>query len=91
LTQTTIPAENDCAVSFYGKVNVIKTFADNSTIQIGDTFHLDPMEASLEGGLGVNAQLSQNIALHADVNYQHKLQKAGISGINLSAGMRYRF
>ncbi|WP_273783034.1 autotransporter outer membrane beta-barrel domain-containing protein, partial [Bartonella sp. ML69XJBT] len=49
LTQTTIPAENDYAVSFYGKVNVIKTFADNSTIQIGDTFHLDPMGTLLEG------------------------------------------
>ncbi|WP_425548553.1 autotransporter outer membrane beta-barrel domain-containing protein, partial [Bartonella pachyuromydis] len=41
--------------------------------------------------LGVNAQLSQNIALHADVNYQQKLQKAGISGASFSGGIRYRF
>ncbi|WP_345119662.1 autotransporter outer membrane beta-barrel domain-containing protein, partial [Bartonella pachyuromydis] len=91
LTQTTLPAEKDCVVSFYGKVNIVKAFADNSTIQIGDTFHLDTMGASLEGGLGVNAQLSQNIALHADVNYQQKLQKAGISGASFSGGIRYRF
>ncbi|WP_273760319.1 autotransporter outer membrane beta-barrel domain-containing protein, partial [Bartonella sp. ML70XJBT.G] len=44
-----------------------------------------------EGGLGVNAQLSQKFTLHADVNYQHKLQKAGVSGVNVSGGMRYRF
>ncbi|GAA5102538.1 autotransporter outer membrane beta-barrel domain-containing protein [Bartonella acomydis] len=91
LTQTTLPLEKDCAVSFYGKLNVIKTFSGKGTIQIGDTFHLDPMGAAIEGGFGVNAKLSQNIALHADVNYQQKLQKAGISGINVSGGMRYHF
>ncbi|WP_144754199.1 autotransporter outer membrane beta-barrel domain-containing protein [Bartonella saheliensis] len=91
LTQTTLPAAKDCVVSFYGKVNVMKAFADNSTVQIGDTFHLDTMGTSLEGGLGVNAQFSKNIALHADVNYQHKLQKAGVSGVNVSGGIRYQF
>ncbi|WP_144754202.1 MULTISPECIES: autotransporter family protein [Bartonella] len=91
LTQTMLPAAKDRVVSFYGKVNVMKAFADNNTVQIGDTFHLDTMGTSLEGGLGVNAQLSKNIALHADVNYQHKLQKAGVSGVNVSGGMRYRF
>ncbi|PIT68984.1 autotransporter outer membrane beta-barrel domain-containing protein [Bartonella tribocorum] len=91
LTQTTVPAENDYAVSFYGKLNVVKAFSNNNTIQIGDTFHLDSMGTALEGGLGVNAQLSQNIGFYADVNYQQKLQNAGISGINVSGGMRYRF
>ncbi|WP_035463547.1 autotransporter outer membrane beta-barrel domain-containing protein, partial [Bartonella birtlesii] len=91
LTQTALPIEKGCAISFYGKLNVLKTFADNGTIQIVDTFHLDSMGAALEGGLGMNARLSRNIVLHADVNYQHKLQKAGVSGINISGGMRYRF
>ncbi|WP_208434431.1 autotransporter outer membrane beta-barrel domain-containing protein [Bartonella taylorii] len=91
LTQTMMPAEQGCAISFYGKLNMIKAFGDKRTIQIGDTFHLDSMGSSIEGGLGVNAHLSENIAFHADVNYQHKLQRAGISGINLSGGMRYRF
>ncbi|MDD9334153.1 MAG: autotransporter outer membrane beta-barrel domain-containing protein, partial [Bartonella sp.] len=51
----------------------------------------DSMGGLVEGGLGVNAQLSRNIVLHADVNYQQKLQKAGVSGMYLSGGVRYRF
>ncbi|SQF96371.1 autotransporter outer membrane beta-barrel domain-containing protein [Bartonella quintana] len=91
LIQTVMPVERNHAVSFYGKVNFIKAFSDNGTIKIGDTFHRDSMGSSLEGGFGVNAQLSQNIALHAGVNYQHKLQKAGISAINFSGGIHYGF
>ncbi|EJF97959.1 hypothetical protein MEI_01046, partial [Bartonella vinsonii subsp. arupensis Pm136co] len=33
----------------------------------------------------------QNIALHGDVSYQQKLQRAGLSGINVSGGIRYSF
>ncbi|WP_019222116.1 autotransporter outer membrane beta-barrel domain-containing protein, partial [Bartonella senegalensis] len=88
LTQTISSVEKGSTTSFYGKVNLMKAFGDNSTIQIGDAFHLDSMGASVEGGFGVNAQLSHNFALHADVTYQHKLQKAGISGLNFSGGIR---
>ncbi|GAA5107627.1 autotransporter outer membrane beta-barrel domain-containing protein [Bartonella jaculi] len=91
LTQTILPSKEGCPLSFYGKLNIIKTFGDNGTIQIGDTFHLDSMGTSIEGGLGVNAHLTQNAVLHANVNYQHKLQKAGASGINFSGGIQYRF
>ncbi|WP_336294560.1 autotransporter outer membrane beta-barrel domain-containing protein [Bartonella sp. CB169] len=91
LTQTVLPAEKDRSISFYGKLNVMKAFRDNATIKIGDTFDLDSMASSIEGGLGVNASLSQNITFHVDVNYQHKLKKAGISGVNVSGGMHYRF
>ncbi|UJM33498.1 autotransporter outer membrane beta-barrel domain-containing protein [Bartonella henselae] len=91
LTQTIPSDEKGYATSFYGKLNLMKAFSNKSTIQIGDTFYLDAMGDSVEGGLGVNAQLSQNFALHADINYQYKLQKAGVSGINFSAGMRYQF
>ncbi|WP_375629640.1 autotransporter outer membrane beta-barrel domain-containing protein [Bartonella sp. TT67HLJMS] len=91
LTQTTISIEKGSILSLYGKLNIIKAFSNNDTIQIGESFHFDSMGASVEGGLGVNAQLSQNIALHADVNYQHKLQKTGISGASFSGGIRYQF
>ncbi|WP_375707292.1 autotransporter outer membrane beta-barrel domain-containing protein [Bartonella sp. AA1HLJMS] len=91
LTKTILPIEKDRVLSFYGKLNVIKAFGEKRAIHVMESFHLDSMGSSLEGGLGINAQLSKNIALHADVNYQHKLQKAGFSGINFSGGMRYRF
>ncbi|WP_375623987.1 MULTISPECIES: autotransporter outer membrane beta-barrel domain-containing protein [unclassified Bartonella] len=91
LIKTRLPIEKDHILSFYGKLNVIKAFGEKRTIDVMESFHLDSMGSSLEGGLGINAQLSKNIALHADVNYQHKLQKAGFSGINFSGGMRYRF
>ncbi|MBB4076879.1 outer membrane autotransporter protein [Bartonella fuyuanensis] len=91
LTKTTLPIQKDHVLSFYGKLNIIKAFGEKKTIDIVEPFQLDAMGSSLEGGLGINAQLSKNIAIHADVNYQHKLQKAGVSGINFSGGMRYRF
>ncbi|WP_317993682.1 autotransporter outer membrane beta-barrel domain-containing protein [Bartonella gliris] len=91
LMQTMLLSNETSPISFYGKLNVLKAFNDNGTIQIGDTFHLDSMGSSVEGGLGVSINLSPNAVLHADVNYQHKLQKAGASGINFFGGMRYRF
>ncbi len=91
LIRTVIPIGNNHTVSFYGKVNVIKAFANHGTIQIGDTFRLDSMGSSLEGGIGINAQLSEKIALHGDITYQRKLPKAGISGTNFSGEIHYRF
>ncbi|WP_375703091.1 autotransporter outer membrane beta-barrel domain-containing protein [Bartonella sp. CL34QHWL] len=87
----TISTENNRPMSFYGKVNLIKTFGDNGTIQIGRDFDLDPMGPAIEGGVGINAQLSHNFSLHGDVSYQQKLQKTGISGASFSGGIRYQF
>ncbi|UTO28046.1 autotransporter family protein [Bartonella harrusi] len=91
LTQMVMSTEKNNTFAFYGKLNLLKAFGDNTTIQIGDTFHLNTMGSSLEGGVGINAHLLQNVALHADINYQHKLQKAGISGMRFSGGIQYRF
>ncbi|WP_375675189.1 autotransporter outer membrane beta-barrel domain-containing protein [Bartonella sp. CL100XZDX] len=71
------------AFSFYGKLNMINTFSEN--------FPFAAMESLIEGGFGFQAHLSQNIELHSDLSYQHKLKKDGISAINISAGMRYHF
>ncbi len=87
----TLSTEYNRPLSFYGKVNLIKTFGDDGTIQIGRDFDLDPMGAAIEGGVGINAQLSHNFSLHGDVNYQQKLQKTGISGASFSGGVRYQF
>ncbi|WP_375643336.1 MULTISPECIES: autotransporter outer membrane beta-barrel domain-containing protein [unclassified Bartonella] len=71
------------ALSFYGKLNMIKTFSKN--------FQLAAMGSLIEGGFGIHTHLSQNIQLHSDLSYQHKFKKAGISAINISAGIRYHF
>ncbi|WP_254492298.1 autotransporter outer membrane beta-barrel domain-containing protein [Bartonella sp. B1099] len=71
------------AFSFYGKLNLIKTFSKN--------FQLAAMGSLIEGGFGLQAHLSPNLELHSDLSYQHKFKKVGISGINISAGMRYHF
>ncbi|MET3589733.1 outer membrane autotransporter protein [Bartonella silvatica] len=91
LIQNISTSKESKAVSLYGKLNVVKTFSDHGKIRIGDTFHFESMGSFLEGGVGVRAQLSQNISLHGDVNYQQKLQKAGISGASFSGGIRYQF
>nr|WP_246054741.1 autotransporter outer membrane beta-barrel domain-containing protein [Bartonella massiliensis] len=87
----TVSIQKNRPLSFYGKVNLLKAFGDDSKIQIGKNFDLDATGTSLEGGVGINAQLSQNLSLHGDVSYQQKLQKTGISGANFSGGIRYEF
>ncbi len=87
----TLSTENNRPMSFYGKANLIKTFGDDGTIHIGRDFDLDPMGPAIEGGVGINAQLSRNLSLHGDVSYQQKLQKTGISGASFSGGIRYQF
>ncbi|UNE53767.1 autotransporter outer membrane beta-barrel domain-containing protein [Bartonella machadoae] len=79
------------AVSFYGKLYVIETFEHNKTIERSESSQPTAMGTAIEGGMGMNAYLSQNIALHGAISYQHPLKKAGVSGINISAGMRYCF
>ncbi|WP_051406288.1 autotransporter outer membrane beta-barrel domain-containing protein, partial [Bartonella clarridgeiae] len=91
LTKTIAAVENGHAISLYGKLDMINTFGDGDTIQVSDSFRLDPMGASVAGGIGINAQLNQKIGLHGDVSHQHKLQKAGISATSFSGGIRYRF
>ncbi|MGL2349554.1 autotransporter outer membrane beta-barrel domain-containing protein [Helicobacter pylori] len=91
LTKNVNRVEDGHLFSFYGKLNLISTFGDEGTIRVGDSFRLDPMGSAIEGGVGVNAQLFQNIALHGDISYQQKLQKAGVSGATLSGGLKYRF
>ncbi|PIT70114.1 autotransporter outer membrane beta-barrel domain-containing protein [Bartonella tribocorum] len=91
LTKTIMANEENKAVSFYGKMNVIRTFGDGETIKIADTFQLDPTGSSIEGGVGVNAYFSQNIVLNGDISYRQKLQKTGVSGTSVSGGIRYCF
>ncbi|WP_375673320.1 MULTISPECIES: autotransporter outer membrane beta-barrel domain-containing protein, partial [unclassified Bartonella] len=91
LTKTIMTTENGPAISFYGKANLIKTFGDDGTIQIGRDFDLDPIGTAIEGGVGINAQLSHNFSLYGDVSYRQKLQKTGISGASFSGGIRYQF
>ncbi|WP_404977294.1 autotransporter outer membrane beta-barrel domain-containing protein [Bartonella sp. AU18XJBT] len=91
LTKTITAVEKNKAVSFYSKMNVIRTFGDGKTIKIADTFDLDPTGSSIEGGMGVNAYFSENVVLSGDISYRQKLQKAGVSGTNVSGGIRYRF
>ncbi|MET3589732.1 outer membrane autotransporter protein [Bartonella silvatica] len=91
LTKTVLTTEKGRSLSFYGKLNAIKTFGDDKAIHIDKDYQLESMGSFLEGGVGVRAQLSQNISLHGDVNYQQKLQKAGISGASFSGGIRYQF
>ncbi len=58
-------------MSFYGKVNLIKTFGDDQTFHIDKYYKCDPSGSFVEGG----PQLSANLSLHGDVSYQQKLQK----------------
>ncbi|MBB4076804.1 outer membrane autotransporter protein [Bartonella fuyuanensis] len=91
LTKTLAASEKDRDVSYYGKVHFSHDFSKERSVRFKDSFQLGTFGSSLETGLGLNARLSQNFALHGDFVYQHKLSKGGFSGISFSGGLRYRF
>ncbi|EYS94390.1 hypothetical protein H704_01019 [Bartonella bacilliformis Peru38] len=91
LTKTLTSLQQGKAVSFYSKLDLIKTFGDEGSIKIGDDFKRDPTGSFVEGGLGVNMQLSAKFSLYGDISHRRKLQKSGISGNSFSAGIRFRF
>ncbi|PIT68848.1 autotransporter outer membrane beta-barrel domain-containing protein [Bartonella tribocorum] len=91
LTKTLAVPEKDRDVSFYGKVHFAHDFGKERSVRFKDSFQLGVFGSSLEAGLGLNARLSEKIAFHGDLVYQHKLSKGGFSGISFSGGLRYRF
>ncbi|WP_273723974.1 autotransporter outer membrane beta-barrel domain-containing protein [Bartonella sp. AU18XJBT] len=91
LSKTLSASEEGSVVSFNGKVHLANSFGGKRRVQFGDEFQLGSFGSSLETGVGLNAQLSSNFALHGDVTYQHRLSKAGFSGMIFSGGLRYRF
>ncbi|EJF88074.1 autotransporter outer membrane beta-barrel domain-containing protein [Bartonella melophagi] len=91
LTKELTGIEEESSVSFYGKLHLMGSFGGKQFVQFKDTFQLGAFGSSMEAGVGVQAQLSSQIALHGDVVYQQKLTKAGFSGSTFSGGLRYRF
>ncbi|ALE02933.1 autotransporter outer membrane beta-barrel domain-containing protein [Bartonella ancashensis] len=83
--------EKDGAVSLYGKLYMTKSYGKEQSVFFKDAFRLSSFGSYLEGGVGVNAELSSAVVLHGDVLYQHRLGDAGFSGISFSGGLRYRF
>ncbi|WP_208436389.1 autotransporter outer membrane beta-barrel domain-containing protein [Bartonella vinsonii] len=91
LTKILTPSEKERIVSFYGKLYLSRNFGDRHFVSFKNDFQLGAFGSSLEAGVGFNAQLSAKFALHGDVNYQHRLTKAGFSGASFSSGLRYLF
>ncbi|EJF84951.1 autotransporter outer membrane beta-barrel domain-containing protein [Bartonella rattimassiliensis] len=91
LTKTPTGSEGMNAVAFYGKLYLAHGFGEKQSVNFKDDFQLGAFGSSLEAGLGFNAKLFSQFSLHADVLYQHKLNKAGFSGASFSGGVRYQF
>ncbi|WP_330169118.1 autotransporter outer membrane beta-barrel domain-containing protein [Bartonella grahamii] len=91
LSKTLSASEEGSVVSFNGKLHLANSLGGKQRVQFGDEFQLGAFGSSLETGVGLNAQLFSNFALHGDLTYQHRLSKAGFSGMIFSGGLRYRF
>ncbi|WP_375666424.1 autotransporter outer membrane beta-barrel domain-containing protein [Bartonella sp. TT121SHDZB] len=91
LTKTPTGSEEVNTVAFYGKLYLAHGFGGKQSMHFNDAFKLGAFGSSLEAGLGVNAKLFPQFSLHADILYQHKLNKAGFSGTSFSGGVRYQF
>ncbi|AQX26326.1 autotransporter outer membrane beta-barrel domain-containing protein [Bartonella sp. Raccoon60] len=84
-------SEKGHVVSFYSKLHVAHSYEKKRIVHFKDAFQLGAFGSTVETGAGVHAQLSNAIALHGDLLYQHKLTKAGFSGISVSGSLRYQF
>lgn len=91
LTKIPTGSEGVDAVAFYGKLYLAHGFGEKQTVHFSDSFKLGAFGSALEAGLGFNAKLLPQFSLHADILYQHKLNKAGFSGASFSGGVRYQF
>ncbi|WP_375686735.1 autotransporter outer membrane beta-barrel domain-containing protein [Bartonella sp. AC331YNZD] len=91
LTKIPTGSEGVNAVAFYGKLYLAHGFEGKQSVHFNDAFKLGAFGSSLEAGLGFNAKLLPQFSLHADILYQHKLNKAGFSGTSFSGGIRYQF
>ncbi|WP_375651965.1 autotransporter outer membrane beta-barrel domain-containing protein [Bartonella sp. LB28NMGDW] len=91
LSKTLNVSEKGRAISFYSKLSYLHSFEDKQFVSFKNDFQLGDFGSSLEAGLGFNAKLSSKFALHGDINYQHKLTKAGFSGMSFSGRLQYHF
>ncbi|PIT68207.1 autotransporter outer membrane beta-barrel domain-containing protein [Bartonella tribocorum] len=91
LSKTFTASEKDWIISFKGNIHFAHCFGKTQFVHLKDVFQLGAFGSSLETGLGVNAQFSSKVTLYSDLSYQHKLTKAGFSGVRFSGGLRYHF
>ncbi|WP_375664605.1 autotransporter outer membrane beta-barrel domain-containing protein [Bartonella sp. CL162QHHD] len=91
LTKIPTGSEGVNAIAFYGKLYLAHGFEGKQSVHFNDAFKLGAFGSSIEAGLGFNAKLLPQFSLHADILYQHKLNKAGFSGTSFSGGVRYQF
>ncbi|WP_034452323.1 autotransporter outer membrane beta-barrel domain-containing protein, partial [Bartonella grahamii] len=91
LSKTLNISEEGRVVSFYSKLSYLNSFEDKQFVSFKNDFQLGFFGSSLEAGLGFNAKLSSKFVLHGDINYQHRLTKAGFSGMSFSGRLQYHF
>lgn len=84
-------SEKDHIIFFKGNIHFAHRFGEKQFVHLKDVFQLGAFGSSLETGLGINAQFSSKVTLYSDLSYQHKLTKAGFSGVRFSGGLRYHF
>ncbi|MFT4450943.1 autotransporter outer membrane beta-barrel domain-containing protein, partial [Bartonella bacilliformis] len=78
-------------VSFYGKAHLTSSYGRDQFVYIHDAFRLGAFGSAIEGGFGVNAQLTSAVMVYGDLVYKHKLGTFGFTGTSVSGGLRYRF
>jgi len=75
----------------YGKLNLIHGFGDGDRVFLGDNFRIGEFGTHIEGGLGVNLDMTKNASLYGDVTYQGRVSDGGSNGLSLNGGLRFQF
>jgi len=75
----------------YGKLNLIHGFSGGDRVFLGDNFHIGAFGTQIEGGLGLNLDMTKNASLYGDVSYQGRVGDGGSNGLSLNGGLRFQF
>jgi len=75
----------------YGKLNLIHGFSGGDRVFLGDNFHVGEFGTQIEGGLGLNLDMTKNASLYGDVSYQGRVGDGGSNGLSLNGGLRFQF
>jgi len=75
----------------YGRLAVEHAWRDSKQVWLGQDFHLGKSGSHLHGSVGVNAYATPQLQVYGEASWQTRLSSAGLRGVGVSAGVRYRF
>ena len=85
-------AKGGAKVTPYVAIDYLHSFNGGTTVQVGDAgFQTGSLGDAMQYTVGVNSALNQKFSVFARASYQQQIGNAGLRGVLVNGGVRYRF